>query len=372
MSRELLEQLGRTAVDDACGAFEHDVLVQPLLVAPARLERRSRHAGRGGRSAASSGRTTCRSASSSPSRPSHARVTCGAPSASSVTTCASASESTIVRTSAGSSTVRTLHLRPRRRSRRRSARAWSARCPGSARARRATAAAGAAMPWRCASCSTTYAGTPSARARSRRHAFSASSSLSSAGAERQAVGRERARRADRRARPARRTGSRPIHRPRPRSPPRRAAARRRCRSTRRRSAPFRLRRRSRARAPGRRAHRRGRLGLRGGAGRAISSRNRVRAGVSATRCTAVSPRVSATWKMRRSSSTSSARWCGISPSWAPSTTTYGHSMPFTRCTVDSVTSPGCGVDSRAVEHAAQPRLEAGRIGREPGDRDAAR
>ena len=38
MSRELLEQLGRAAVDDARGAFEHDVLVQPLLVAPARLD----------------------------------------------------------------------------------------------------------------------------------------------------------------------------------------------------------------------------------------------------------------------------------------------------------------------------------------------
>ena len=95
----------------------------------------------------------------------------------------------------------------------------------------------------------------------------------------------------------------------------------------------------------------------------------MRAGVSATRCTAVSPRVSATWNTRRSSSTSSARWCGINPSWTPSTTTFGHSMPLTRCTVESVTSPGAASTAGPVEHAAQPGLEAGRIRREPGDGD---
>ena len=59
----------------------------------------------------------------------------------------------------------------------------------------------------------------------------------------------------------------------------------------------------------------------------------------ATRCR---PRVMATWRTRRSSSTSSARRWGMSPAVAPKTTTRSHSRPFTRCTVDSVTPPGVG------------------------------
>ena len=66
---------------------------------------------------------------------------------------------------------------------------------------------------------------------------------------------------------------------------------------------------------------------------------------------------SATWKMRRSSSTSSARWCGIRPSCTPSTTTYGHSIPFTRCTVESVTSSPSRRPAGGRVRVAQPRLE---------------
>ena len=104
-----------------------------------------------------------------------------------------------------------------------------------------------------------------------------------------------------------------------------------------------------------------------------SSRNGRRAVASAMTCTAVSPRVIATWKMRRSSSMSSASACGISPSCAPSTTTYGHSMPFTRCTVDSATPSLRGrlVRRRAARSRSHGSNAAG-IGFEGGDRDRAR
>ena len=103
--------------------------------------------------------------------------------------------------------------------------------------------------------------------------------------------------------------------------------------------------------------------------RSSSSRNGRRAVASATTCTAVSPRVIATWKMRRSSSMSSASACGISPSCAPSTTTYGHSMPLTRCTVDSATPSSRGRLVRGAQPGAQPRFERGGIGFEGRDRD---
>ena len=73
--------------------------------------------------------------------------------------------------------------------------------------------------------------------------------------------------------------------------------------------------------------------------------------------------------MRRSSSMSSASACGISPSCAPSTTTYGHSMPLTRCTVDTATPSSRGGLVRARGARAQPRFERGRIGFEGRDRD---
>ena len=52
------------------------------------------------------------------------------------------------------------------------------------------------------------------------------------------------------------------------------------------------------------------------------------------------PRVIATCRTRRSSSSSSARRWGTIPSATPNTATRSHSRPLTRCTVDSVTPAG--------------------------------
>ena len=107
----------------------------------------------------------------------------------------------------------------------------------------------------------------------------------------------------------------------------------------------------------------------GGAGVTSSSRKGRRAVTSAMTCTSVSPRVIATWKMRRSSSMSSASACGINPSCAPITTTNGHSIPFTRWTVDNATPSLPAAWSVAAQAVAEPRLERGGIGLERRDRD---
>ena len=75
----------------------------------------------------------------------------------------------------------------------------------------------------------------------------------------------------------------------------------------------------------------------GGASDASSAMNGLGWAASARITTCSWQRVMATWKIRRSSSTSSqSRW-GRAPSSAPSTMTRGHSMPLTRWTEDNMT-----------------------------------
>ena len=87
---------------------------------------------------------------------------------------------------------------------------------------------------------------------------------------------------------------------------------------------------------------------------ASSSRNGERRDRSVSTVTRWRPRVIATCSTRRSSSTSSARRWGSSPSDTPNTTTRSHSRPLTRWIVDSVTPFGIVL---ALERLAQPRLE---------------